>query len=153
MIERSGREHIGDPPHSNPYLGALPNGHELWKDRRPWKPGSSATGQQALAAGDWPAARAAFEEALADTETAEALDGLGQVLWWQNEPGEAIELRQRAYAEFVRRGDSARAIGIAVFLAREFFMLHGNFAAMTGLPVRRHCSTSRGIAPMRSGSS
>jgi DNA-binding CsgD family transcriptional regulator/tetratricopeptide (TPR) repeat protein len=91
-----------------------------------------AVGQQALATGDWSAARHAFEQALTETETAEALDGLGQALWWQNEPGAAIELRQRAYAEFVRRGESAPAIGIAVFLAREFFMLHGNFAAMSG---------------------
>ena len=95
-----------------------------------------AVGQQALGAGDWAAARAAFEQALAPAETAEALDGLGQALWWQNEPGKAIELRQRAYAEFVRRGESSPAIGIAVFLAREFFMLHGNFAAMTGWLAR-----------------
>jgi ATP/maltotriose-dependent transcriptional regulator MalT len=94
--------------------------------------GLIVSGERALAAGDWPAARVAFEDALKERETAEALDGLGQALWWQNEPGAAIELRQRAYAEFVRRADRARAIGIAVFLAREFFMLHGNFAAMTG---------------------
>jgi DNA-binding CsgD family transcriptional regulator len=95
-----------------------------------------AAGQQALGAGDWAAARAAFEQALDPAETAEALDGLGQALWWQNEPGKAIELRQRAYAEFVRRGENSPAIGIAVFLAREFFMLHGNFAAMTGWLAR-----------------
>jgi DNA-binding CsgD family transcriptional regulator len=94
--------------------------------------GLIVSGERALAAGDWPAARLAFEDALKERETAEALDGLGQALWWQNEPGAAIELRQRAYAEFVRRADRARAIGIAVFLAREFFMLHGNLAAMTG---------------------
>jgi DNA-binding CsgD family transcriptional regulator len=94
--------------------------------------GLISVGEEALAAGDWAAARTAFEQALGEDETAEALDGLGQALWWQNEPGAAIELRQRAYAEFVRRAERARAIGIAVFLAREFFMLHGNFAAMTG---------------------
>ena len=94
--------------------------------------GLIGVGEQALAAGDWAGARTAFEQALGEDETAEALDGLGQALWWQNEPGAAIELRQRAYAEFVRRAERARAIGIAVFLAREFFMLHGNFAAMTG---------------------
>jgi len=98
--------------------------------------GLIGVGEQALAGGDWAAARAAFEQALAKDETAEALDGLGQALWWQNEPGAAIELRQRAYAEFVRRAERARAIGIAVFLAREFFMLHGNFAAMTGWLAR-----------------
>ena len=95
-----------------------------------------AVGQRGLAAGDWSAGGAAFEQALAAGETAEALDGLGQALWWQNEPDSAIELRQRAYAEFVRRGEAARAIAIAVFLAREFFMLHGNLAAMTGWLAR-----------------
>jgi hypothetical protein len=82
-----------------------------------------ATGDRALAAGDWTGARAAFERALAGGESAEALDGLGQALWWLNELAEALELRQRAYAEFVRRGERGRAIGIAVFLAREFFMV------------------------------
>jgi DNA-binding NarL/FixJ family response regulator len=127
MVDRDRPAHIGDPTHSNPYLGrseAMATADLI------------GAGQRALAAGNWPAARAAFEEALADDDAAEALDGLGQALWWQNEPGAAIELRQRAYADFVRRGDSARAIGIAVFLAREYFMLHGNFAAMTGWLAR-----------------
>ena len=97
---------------------------------------SIATGQRALAAGDWTGARSAFEQALADGETVEALDGLGQALWWLNEPAEALELRQRAYAEFVRRRERPPAIGIAVFLAREFFTVHGNLAATTGWLAR-----------------
>jgi DNA-binding NarL/FixJ family response regulator len=131
MVDRSRPAHIGDPTHLNPYSRVT-----VERSEGVATADLIGDGQRALAAGNWPAARTAFEEALAEDETAEGLDGLGQALWWQNEPGAAIELRQRAYAEFVRRGDSARAIGIAVFLAREYFMLHGNFAAMTGWLAR-----------------
>jgi DNA-binding CsgD family transcriptional regulator len=95
-----------------------------------------ASGQRALAVGDWAGARSAFEQALADREAAEALDGLGQALWWRNDPARALELRQRAYAEYVRRGERAPAIGIAVFLAREYFLVHANLAATTGWLAR-----------------
>lgn len=91
-----------------------------------------AEGSRALDAGDWAAARGFFEEALKEGESPESLDGLGQALWWQNELVSAIELRERAYAEFARRGESARAGAIAVFLAREYFFVHGNFAAANG---------------------
>jgi DNA-binding CsgD family transcriptional regulator len=91
---------------------------------------------RALDTGDWSAARASFEESLRAGETPEALDGLGQAVWWQNELARAIELRERAYTEFVRRDDRARAAAIAVFLAREYFTVHGNFAATNGWLAR-----------------
>jgi len=93
-------------------------------------------GTAALDAGDWSGAQASFEAALADEETAEALDGLGQALWWQNELGRAIELRERAYADFSRRGDVRSAIRLAVWLGREYFTVHGNFAASGGWIAR-----------------
>ena len=43
-------------------------------------------GWDALAAADWPAARAVFEGALGEGETGEALDGLSQALHFQREP-------------------------------------------------------------------
>lgn len=95
-----------------------------------------AAGSRALDAGDWAAAREFFEESLEAGESAESLDGLGQALWWQNELVRAIELRERAYSEFARRADPARAGAIAVFLAREYFFLHGNFAASNGWLAR-----------------
>jgi LuxR family transcriptional regulator, maltose regulon positive regulatory protein len=42
-------------------------------------------GQVALMQGDWVAARAAFEAALHEAETAEALEGLGLAAWWLEE--------------------------------------------------------------------
>jgi hypothetical protein len=44
-----------------------------------------AEGYEALAVGNWDAARAAFETALAVEEFPEALDGLGRALWWLRE--------------------------------------------------------------------
>ena len=41
-----------------------------------------AAGASALADGRWAEARTAFAAALAETETPEALDGLGEALWW-----------------------------------------------------------------------
>lgn len=95
-----------------------------------------AAGTRALDAGEWTTARTAFEESLETGESPEALDGLGQALWWQNELVRAIDLRERAYGEFVRRGERARAGAIAVFLAREYFTVHGNFAAANGWLTR-----------------
>jgi DNA-binding CsgD family transcriptional regulator len=95
-----------------------------------------AAGRRALDAGDWAAARELFEESLKAGESAESLDGLGQALWWQNQLVQALELRERAYTEFARRGESARAGAIAVFLAREYFFIRGNFAAANGWLAR-----------------
>ena len=64
------------------------------------------------------------------------MDGLGQALWWQNELERAIQLRERAFGEFARRGDRARAGAIAVFLAREYFTVHGDFAVANGWLTR-----------------
>jgi DNA-binding CsgD family transcriptional regulator len=90
------------------------------------------SGVAALDRGDWSAARVAFEGILGEESNAEALDGLGQALWWQNELTRAIELRERAYAGFVRMGQPARAAAIAVWLGREYFTVHANFAACNG---------------------
>ena len=75
-----------------------------------------AAGREALAAGRWEEARAAFAAALADAETPEALDGLGVALWWLGDTQAAVAATERAYAGFRRAGDAAGAAGAAVFL-------------------------------------
>jgi uncharacterized protein HemY len=50
-----------------------------------------ADGYAALQAGQWAQARAAFEAALAERETPEALDGMGSVLWWLGETRASVE--------------------------------------------------------------
>ena len=108
--------------------GALPEGHE------------------ALAAGDWARARAAFEAALALDESPEALDGLGRALWWLRDAREAVVLRERAYAGFRRDGELARAARIALWLSREYALVFGNDAVANGWLARAE-RLLRDVAP------
>ena len=95
-----------------------------------------AEGYEALAAGDWAGARAAFEAALAVEEFPEALDGLGRALWWLRESDKAVVYRERAYSGFRRDGQLARAARIALWLSREYAMVWGNEAAANGWLAR-----------------
>jgi DNA-binding NarL/FixJ family response regulator len=74
----------------------------------------------ALARSDWEAARDQFQRALDVETSAEALDGLGQTVWWLGEEEAAIELRTKAFAEYQRRGDADDAANVAMFLAAEY---------------------------------
>jgi DNA-binding NarL/FixJ family response regulator len=85
----------------------------------------------AFAGSDWEAARGHFQRAL-DTETsAEALDGLGQTLWWLGDEEAAIELRTKAFAEYQRRGDADNAANVAIYLAAEY-RIAGNASVANG---------------------
>jgi DNA-binding NarL/FixJ family response regulator len=95
-----------------------------------------AAGQAALAAGDWAAARAAFEAALAEEETPEALSGLGTTAMWQGEMEAAVALRERAYAAFSRRPDPLQAAITALSLYFLFRSNLGNVAASRGWLAR-----------------
>jgi tetratricopeptide (TPR) repeat protein len=66
-------------------------------------------GDRALEAGEWSAARDSFRTALELGQTAEALNGLGQALWWLGKTQDSIDYRERAYAEFRRRQDPVQA--------------------------------------------
>jgi hypothetical protein len=63
-------------------------------------------GREAPAAADWERARACFERARVLGESAEVLDGLSQAVHFQGEHDLAIELKERAFAEFRRRAIS-----------------------------------------------
>ena len=66
---------------------------------------SRADAYAALAEGRWVEARAAFEQALAGGETAEACFGLAVALWWLGENQACVDRCSRAYALFRRSGD------------------------------------------------
>jgi DNA-binding CsgD family transcriptional regulator len=89
-------------------------------------------GHAALQAGQWTRARAAFEAALAERETPEALDGMGSVLWWLGETRASIEYSERAYAGFRRSGDPVRAAMTALNLCITYISNYGNPAAAGG---------------------
>jgi DNA-binding CsgD family transcriptional regulator len=105
-----------------------------------------ATGYEALATGDWSAARDAFASALELGESPEALDGLGRALWWLREEREAVVLRERAYAGFRRDGDLARAARVALWLSREYRIAFDNDAAARGWVARAE-RLLRDVAP------
>ena len=83
-------------------------------------------------AGGWEAARSSFAEALAVEDSPEAHDGLGLALWWLRKVDGGIAEREQAYAVFRKRGDSARAARIAMWLATEYLEAVGNEAASRG---------------------
>lgn len=95
-----------------------------------------ARGYEALASGDWEAARDAFQDALDSTDSAEALDGLGRALWWLRDERGAIVHRERAYAGYRRDGELARAARVALWLAREYGLAFDNDAAARGWLAR-----------------
>lgn len=105
-----------------------------------------AAGYEALAAGDWEAARAAFAAAADATDSPEALDGLGRALWWLREGREAVVCRERAYAGFRRDGELARAARIALWLAREHAVVFGN-DVVAGAWLARAERLLRDVAP------
>ncbi len=94
------------------------------------------TGQAALEAGGWEAAREAFTAALEREESPEALLGLGEALLWLGETDETVRLEERAYAGFRRRGDPANAAVAAMNLWYFQRMSLGNVPASRGWLAR-----------------
>jgi ATP/maltotriose-dependent transcriptional regulator MalT len=94
--------------------------------------GAKADGWERFARAEWEAARDAFAQALEEEPgDPEALDGLGQSLWWSGEREAAIDRRRDAYAAYQSRGDGRRAGGLAAYLAGEA-RIDGQDAAAAG---------------------
>ena len=93
-------------------------------------------GREALAAAEWEHARAVFGQAAELSETAEILDGLGEALQFGGEHARAIEVKERAFAEYQRRGLRAEAAEVARWLAFLHVSVHGNVAAANGWMAR-----------------
>ena len=95
-----------------------------------------ARGEEALANGDWHTAADAFEQALATDDAPEIHDGLGRALWWLRDVDRSLAEREAAYAAFRKRGDDARAVHIALWLAREYLEAVGNEPVSRGWLAR-----------------
>ena len=93
-------------------------------------------GDAALKAGEWLVARDAFRESLALGETPEALNGLGDALWWLGETSASIDYRERAYSGFRARPDPGRAVAIALGLSIHYQANVGNAPASSGWLAR-----------------
>jgi len=90
------------------------------------------SGQAALGRGDWSAARGFFEAALAGQETAAALEGLSEALWWLDDVGSSFPPRRRAYALYRDSGEPCRAVRVALWLARTYIGAYGSAAVANG---------------------
>jgi DNA-binding CsgD family transcriptional regulator len=95
-----------------------------------------AVGKSALAAGDWAAARAAFETALKDADEPAAHDGLARALWWIEGPARAIAERIHAYAGYRHCDDKRAAAHVALWIAHEYEVGLANPAAAGGWLTR-----------------
>ncbi|MET0741226.1 MAG: LuxR C-terminal-related transcriptional regulator [Candidatus Nanopelagicales bacterium] len=95
-----------------------------------------ALGHAALADGEWGKARTAFDAALAQQESAEALAGLGAALWWLGEARQSLSCQERGYAEFARAGAVAEATRSAMAIAIIYQSDFGNAAAARGWIAR-----------------
>jgi len=95
-------------------------------------------GWAALSAGNWEASRASFMQAVAETETPEALEGLGWAAHMLNEDRLTIEVRERAYRLYLGRGDKPSAARIASWLALDCLLFRGEPAVASGWLQRAH---------------
>ena len=96
------------------------------------------TGWAALRGGEWENARAAFEESLAQGESAEALEGMGWVGHMLNEDRLTFDARERAYGLYLARGDNSSAARIAAYLAADHLLFRGEPAVANGWLQRAH---------------
>jgi LuxR family transcriptional regulator, maltose regulon positive regulatory protein len=95
-------------------------------------------GWAALSRGDWEAARASFEESLAEDETPEVLEGIGCAGHMLNEERLTFDVRERAYRLYLERGDKGSAGRIAAWLGADFLMFRGEPAVANGWLQRAH---------------
>jgi DNA-binding NarL/FixJ family response regulator len=95
-------------------------------------------GREALARGDWEAARLAFEESLQTDESPEALEGLGLAAWWLDLADIMFDARERAYRLYRERNDSRGAARMAVWLAWDAAAFRGEEAIANGWFQRAH---------------
>jgi LuxR family transcriptional regulator, maltose regulon positive regulatory protein len=90
------------------------------------------TGRDALDAGDWTRARAAFERELSRAETPEALEGLALAAWWLDIADIVFDARERAYRAYRDRNDCTSAGRVAVWLAWDSAAFRGEAAVANG---------------------
>ena len=88
-------------------------------------------GRQALQAAAWDDARAAFEDALGEHESADARDGLGQALWFLGRVEEGIAAREHAFNRYVHERRCGEAARIAVWISHQYF-ISGRTSAARG---------------------
>ena len=100
----------------------------MWTQRPP----DCAPGDELLSRGAWTDARAAFEAALRERESPEALEGLALAAWWLDDADAVFDSRERAYRFYGERGDRRSAGRVAVWLAWDAWAFRGEHAVSNG---------------------
>ncbi|MFC6287828.1 LuxR C-terminal-related transcriptional regulator [Nocardioides sp. GCM10027113] len=90
-----------------------------------------AAGRAALETGDWPAAAASLEAAVAADAAPDALESLGTAYFWLDDP-RTIEVRESAYRGYRQRGDRRDAARVAITLAYDLVTFRGEPAIGQG---------------------
>jgi DNA-binding NarL/FixJ family response regulator len=83
-------------------------------------------------------ARACFERATEDTESAEAFEGLGWAAYGLDQDSLTFEARERAYRLYRKRGDDRSAARVAAWLAADWLEFRGEAAVSNGWLQRAH---------------
>ncbi len=90
-----------------------------------------SAGLEAVRRAEWARARTLLEGSTA----AEALDGLGQALWFSGEIGDAVATRERAFEAYAREGRCDEAAHMAVWVSHQH-MVAGRASAARGWLAR-----------------
>src|SRR5262245_48131386 len=90
------------------------------------------SGRDALGRGAWEHARDAFEAAVNEQRTPEALEGLGDACWWLNDAPRVFDAREEAYRLYHERGDRASAARIALWLYWDYRAFRSDAAVSNG---------------------
>src|SRR5712691_8226518 len=96
------------------------------------RPPECRTEDEALARGEWEIARNAFEAALRERESPEALEGLGLAGWWLDLADVVFDSRERAYRLYRDRGDRRGAARVAIWIAWDTWAFRGEHAVANG---------------------
>ena len=89
-------------------------------------------GREALAGGAWEQARACFEEALRQEESAEGWEGLSWACWWMDDGDGALDAREHAYRLYREAGDRRGAARLAIWLGNDHVEFRGALAVGGG---------------------
>jgi DNA-binding NarL/FixJ family response regulator len=93
-------------------------------------------GRAALRVGDGPAARAAFERALAEADGGDVREGLARAAYLELDFGESVDQWERAYAAYRESGDALGAVRVARTLGYVCGAVLGDPAVMNGWIAR-----------------
>lgn len=96
------------------------------------RPSRCQNGDEALSRGAWEEARQAFEEASANCDSPEALEGLGTAAWWLDRADLVFDSRERAYRLYLAACDPKGAARVAVWLAWDTWAFRGENAVANG---------------------